>query len=267
MAENMYHEKEISSKFREALNNKEFKVFYQPKVNVETNKLQGCEALVRWIRNGTIINPGDFIPALENNGSIKELDHYVFDQVCQDIVSWKNKGYDCVRVSSNFSKLNLKDDNFPQKILNTISKYSVDKELIEIELTESSNYGDYSKLLNLLGRMKENGITTSIDDFGVGFSSLELLKNHNVDVVKIDKKFIDDIEENKGNNEHTTLVKHILNTCKELNKEVICEGVESHLQRTLLKDMNCDLIQGYLYDKPLTYEEFEKRLLKPQYDK
>lgn len=265
LAEIMFHEKEISSSFNDAIKNKEFKVYYQPKVDVLTNTIKGCEALVRWEKNGKIVSPVEFIPALENSGLITKLDDYVLQQVCLDIVRWKTEGLHCVRVSTNFSKYNLQDINFAQKVLDTINKYSIDKSLIEIELTESSNCGDYDSLGSFLKIMKENNISTAIDDFGVGYSSLELLKNLNVDVVKIDKRFIDDIDLNNGENSNIILVKHILTTCSELDKEVVCEGVETLSQRAILKEMKCGIIQGYLYDKPLECKAFEEKLKNPVY--
>lgn len=261
----IYREKQIAYQFPSAIENKEFKVYYQPKINIETKKLIGCEALVRWEKDGKIISPIEFIPILEKTSLIKQLDFYVMEQVCKDINTWKAKGLTPVKVSSNFSKLHINDVDFPDKIIRTLNKYNTERNLFELELTETETYNGYSNLIRLLDIMKANKISTSIDDFGIGFSSLSLLKNSNFSVVKIDKSFIDDIEINNGLNKDTLLIQNIINTCHALDKEVICEGVENDNQKNILLKMGCSVIQGYLYDKPLPFEEYEKRLINPDY--
>lgn len=265
IANEIYKEKQISYLFNGAIENKEFKVFYQPKINLKTKRLIGCEALVRWERNGEVVPPDEFIPVLEKTGLIKILDFYVMNQVCHDINSWCLKGLKCVPVATNFSKIHIHDYDFADQIIEVLNKHNTEKSLFELELTESANYEDYGSLLRFLELMHQNGIITAIDDFGIGYSSLSLLKNKNVKIVKIDKSFIDDIEKNNGDNEHTRLVQSIVQTCHALDKEVVCEGCENENQKKILEKMDCLIIQGFLYDKPLTYEEFEKRLENPEY--
>lgn len=265
IADALYSEKEVSFRFRDAIENREFKVYYQPKVNMLTNTMTGCEALVRWERDGSVIKPNLFISSLEKSGLIMELDCYVLEQVCRDIKKWSEKGLKCVPVSSNFSKINLSNPLFSENVIGVVNRHRIDRSLLEFELTESTNHDDYEALINFLDDMGDAHITTAIDDFGIGYSSLELLKNPNVNIVKLDKKFIDNIELNNGSNNNQTLVKNIVHTCYDMKKQVVCEGVENEEQRKLLIDMNCKVIQGYLYDKPLSEEEFEKRLLNPVY--
>lgn len=255
----------ISFLFQSALENGEFKVYYQPKVDVNTKKLTGCEALIRWEHNGIIEYPSAFVPTLEKTGLITYLDYYVLNKVCREINSWKTKGFTCVPVSINFSKHHLRNPHFTEEILQAIIHNNTDKSLIEIELTESENFEDYDSLIKFIKHMYNNGIRTSIDDFGIGYSSLALLKNENVRIVKIDKSFVEKIAENDGNNTHSVLLKSMITTCHELGKDVICEGIETPEQLAILKGLDCSIIQGFYFDKPLTTFEFESRLRNPIY--
>lgn len=259
-------EKKIAYQFNDAIMNHEFKVVYQPKVYLQSHKLTGCEALVRWYHEGRVIPPAEFISTLETTGLIKELDFYVMNQVCLDINSWKAKGIKCVPVSTNFSKINLNNPDFAKDVLQMLSLNNTDRNLLQLELTESENFDDYDSLSKFLQVMHDNGIKTAIDDFGIGYSSLSLLKNKNVQIVKLDKTFVDNIQLNDGNNPHATLARHIIMTCHDLNKEVICEGIETPEQLKIISDLNCSVIQGFIYDKPLTYNDFENRLNHPEYE-
>ncbi len=249
----------------QALKNGEFLVYYQPKVNIKTNTLCGCEALVRWLHEGELIPPVKFIPILENNGSINELDFYVFRKVCSDISEWLKKGIEPVRVSSNFSKLHLKDSNFAEKITNIIEEYGIDPKYVEVELTESSAYDDFPALAEFVKRMKNEGIFTSMDDFGTGYSSLSMLRDLDVDVIKIDKSFIDDLDNTGSANKK--MIGNIVRMIHDLDREVICEGIETDEQVDFLKKINCFAAQGFLYDTPLPHDKFEKRLVDPVYMK
>ncbi len=262
----IYRENKIAYLFSGALENEEFKVYYQPKIDLTTRSLVGCEALVRWEHSGVMTNPSEFIPVLEKTGLITQLDYYVMKKVCMDINSWKAKGLDCVPVAVNFSKHHLSDAAFSEKILNILNINNTDRSLFELELTESENFEDYDSLLRFLEIMKNNGIKTAIDDFGIGYSSLSLLKNTNVKIVKIDKSFIDNITQFGGNNQHAILTRNIVRTCRDLNKEIICEGVETKEQLDILQKMDCTIIQGFYFDRPLTYKGFEERLKNPFYD-
>lgn len=265
MAKEAYLDKEVSIHFLDALKNDEFIVHYQPKVDAVSNTLTGTEALVRWVRNGEIVNPIKFIPSLERAGFITQLDFYVFEQVCKDINSWVEQGLTPVPVSSNFSKLHLRNPFFAENILYLLSRYNIDPTLIEIELTESAGFEDYDTFRQFLKQMHDAGIKVAIDDFGVGYSSLDFLKDDNVTVVKIDKSFIDNIEVDNGDNVNAKFMSNITQICHAMNKQIVCEGVEREDQREILLAMNCNEIQGFLYDKPLPKSEFEKRLASPDY--
>ncbi|SHK27812.1 bifunctional diguanylate cyclase/phosphodiesterase [Fibrobacter sp. UWB12] len=258
MLDRAYHEKEISSLFREALRRKEFIVYYQPKVSVKDQKLCGCEALVRWNRNGKIIAPVEFLPILEKEATICQLDFYVFRKVCEDIRSWIDAGMEPVRVSSNFSRHHLRNPHLMENILNIMKEFKIDSKYIEIELTEASDFEDKVSMQKFVNGLRENNINVSIDDFGTGYSTFSAIKDLNVNVIKLDKSLLDHIGDETHHDE--VVIKNMVNMINELNLEVVAEGVENSKQLDFLQDAKCSTIQGFLFDKPLSKEEFEKRL-------
>lgn len=261
LLEEAIHKKKISTLFPSALDNGEFVVYYQPKVRLSDNKLCGCEALCRWIRDGKIVPPMDFIPVLETEGSICRLDFYVFEAVCADIKRWLEMGLDPVRVSVNFSKRHLHNQRLADRILGIIRKYGIDGRYIEVELTEMTGAEDLTAMSVFVDKMKDNGVATSIDDFGTGYSSLNLLKDLDVDVIKLDKSFFTNINDADGGiSTDRIVVKNIVNMVNELNMEAVSEGVETHAQAEFLRKMKCSMAQGFLFDRPLPKDEFEKRL-------
>ena len=258
MLEDAYHEKEILSLFREALRRKEFIVFYQPKVSVKDQKLCGCEALVRWNRNGQIIPPSEFLPILEKETSICQLDFYVFRKVCEDLRSWIDAGINPVRVSSNFSRHHLGNPNLTEDILAIMKEYQIESKYIEIELTETSNFEDKVAMQKFVNGLRQHGITVSIDDFGTGYSTFAAIKDLNVNVIKLDKSLLDHIGDEKYHDE--VVIKNMVNMINELHLEVVAEGVENSKQLDFLQNAKCSIIQGFIFDKPLSKEDFEKRL-------
>lgn len=258
-------EQQIAAEFPDAIKNREFMVYYQPKVDLQTNEMCGCEALVRWNKDGKIISPGEFISVLEQDGSVCALDFYMLDSVCRDIKRWKEQGLEPVTVSVNFSKIHLHNPNIAEDILGIINKYGIESRYIEIELTEMSDYNDYDAFKNLVTKMKDSGVMTSIDDFGTGYSSLNLLTDFMFDIVKLDKSFIDNIIKNNSATDEI-VVRNIVKMLKELDMKAIAEGVETTEQARFLKDIDCNVVQGYLYDKPLPPDDFEKRLRAKKYN-
>lgn len=260
MIEKANKEKTIVAMLPEAIDNKEFQIYFQPKVNISDNTISGCEALVRWGKDGQIIPPMDFIPVLEDDGIVCELDFYVFEECCRIIRGWIDKGYKPCNVAINFSKLHLRNPDTAEKIFEIIEKYQIDESLIEIELTELSGHDSFESLIELIDKLKERGISSSIDDFGTGYSSLNLLKSLNIDVVKIDKSFVDCI--NESNNKARTLLKNIVDMIHAMEYKIIAEGVETVEQLDFLKEINCEMVQGYMFEKPLPAFEFQKCLEK-----
>ena len=253
------HQREISTEFHNAMRNRELVVFYQPKVSLENNRINGAEALARWVRHKTIIPPMDFIPILEREGTICELDFYVFETACNDISEWLKAGITPVRISSNFSKLHLRNEDFADRILEILHKYEIDGKYIEVELTEVSDFDDTIAMQKFIDIMRKNGIGVAIDDFGTGYSTLNVLKDYNISVVKIDKSLLNNIGKENSNDE--IVLRNVVKMARELDKDVIAEGVETQEQADYLKGINCGSAQGFLFDKPLVRDDFLKRLV------
>ena len=250
---------DISIAFPKALKQGDMIVYYQPKVSLKDNSLCGCEALVRWVRDGLIVPPMDFIPALEREGTICDLDMYVFEKVCKDIRRWLDHGMKPVRVSVNFSKLHFKDERFAEHILDIIHRQGIPATYIEIELTEASGFESFDSFVEFSRIMRDNGIEVSIDDFGTGYSSLIVLKILDVDIIKLDKSFIDTIRNEDVQDE--VFIRNIVNMINELGMRVVAEGVETDTQVEFLKKIDCAAVQGYYYDRPMPRDRFEDRLL------
>ncbi|MBR4769112.1 MAG: GGDEF domain-containing protein, partial [Lachnospiraceae bacterium] len=259
----VYQQKQIAEQFPDALANKEFKVFYQPKVDTKTNNIIGAEALVRWLSNGEIIPPGEFIPIIESDGNIVKLDFYVLENVCSDIRSWIDSGIEPVRISTNFSRRNLSDPEFAEHILGVIEKYHVPREYIEVEVTETTDEEESGLLSRFMHKMHDAKVTTAIDDFGTGYSSLNILRDFPVDVLKIDKSFIDHHTNTLRDN---VVLSNVVKMAQELHMDVITEGVENWDQVEFLKNIGSNVVQGFLFDKPMPEESFKKRLQMKHYD-
>ncbi|MGN0143189.1 MAG: putative bifunctional diguanylate cyclase/phosphodiesterase [Roseburia sp.] len=253
--ERLYKEKQVAFRFEQAIREKEFLVYYQPKVCLNDYGLAGAEALTRWKHQGVMISPGDFIPVYEQNGMICTLDFYVLEQVCQDIVKWQEKGFRPLRVSVNFSRRHLFNPNLAEDIVAVLDRYGVDRDRIEIELTETADEEEGGLLIAFVKKMREYHVATSIDDFGTGYSSLNLLRSFPADVLKIDKSFIDELGE-----VDRVVLSNIIRMASELKMDVIAEGVENRQQMEYLKSIHCDMVQGFLFDRPLPEDAFEERI-------
>ena len=254
------HVKEIEMMFPSAIENEEFKVFYQPKTQLNNYQLAGAEALCRWFRNGKVISPGEFIPVLEGSKAICTLDFYMLDHVCRDIRRSLDEGREAVKVSVNLSRLHLGDEDLLDSILRIIDKYKVPHHFIEIELTETTTDVDYEELKKIVYGLREQDISTSVDDFGVGYSSLNLIREMPWNVLKIDKSFLPTQEEENNDPSKVKMLRHIITMSQDLGLECIVEGVETAEQVKLLKDCKCYLAQGFYFDRPLPVKEFEQKL-------
>ncbi len=253
------NESRVRRHFTQALEKGEFQAFYQPKVSVKTGKIVGAEALCRWIRNGKTIPPMEFIPILEKHKDINRLDYYMLTRVCKDIRKWLGEGRDIVRISVNFSRKDLVEQDILEKVVDILRENDVPHKYIEIELTETTSEGDYQKLKKLVEDFKAVGIHTSIDDFGVGYSSLNIIRELPWDVMKIDRSLLPETDSEKVDSS-TGLYKHIAAMASDMGIECLTEGVESQEQVKILKENSCAYAQGFYYDKPLPREEFEKRM-------
>ncbi|MCR5122030.1 MAG: EAL domain-containing protein [Ruminococcus sp.] len=249
----------VQQLFPEALRNEEFHVFYQPKVNILTGELAGAEALCRWFRNGSIVPPIDFIPMLEETNDICKLDFYMLEHVCMDIRRWIDEGRDIVRISVNLSRKHMMDIDLLGRITGIVDKYDIPHKYIEIELTETTSDVEFNDLKRVVSGLQKVGIFTSVDDFGVGYSSLNLIRAIPWNGLKIDKSFIP-IAADNADSSRSIMFKHVIAMAKELGLECIAEGVETEQQLEIMQENGCDFAQGFFYDKPIPYEEFIKRL-------
>ena len=261
--EKMLEQKEQAMKIRHvfpmALQNEEILVFYQPKISVTTNTIVGAEALSRWYHNGKLIMPMDFIPVLEQSMDICRLDFYVLDHVCSDIRRWLNEGKPVVRISINLSRRHLIDLDLLDHILSIVDRHQVPHHLIEIELTETTTDVEFKDLKRIVTGLQEAGIYTSVDDFGIGYSSLNLIREIPWNILKVDKNFLP-LNDHGGQDRLNVMFRHVVNMAKEMGLTCVAEGVESSDQVDVLRHNGCDIAQGFYYDKPLSVREFEIRL-------
>ncbi|SFH45061.1 diguanylate cyclase (GGDEF) domain-containing protein [Lachnospiraceae bacterium NLAE-zl-G231] len=253
----MKQEHELNAMFRGALENGDFKVYFQPKVSLEDEKTAGAEALVRWQHpEEGMISPGDFIPLFEKNGNICRLDCYVFEEVCRTIDRWRREGRKLFPVSVNLSRQHFKRNDFLNQFADVAAKYRIPEGLLELELTESIFFDDNSIAMvrESINRMHELGFKCSLDDFGSGFSSLGLLKEFDVDTIKLDRRFFLDMSKPKAED----VVECLIDLAGRLKVKTVAEGIETQEQIDFLKQIHCDMVQGFFYSRPLRAEEFEE---------
>lgn len=240
----------------EALENNEFKVFYQPKVNTETGEIEGAEALVRWIRpNGEIIPPSKFVPLFEQNGFIADMDFAVYRSAVADIRRWLRDGAKVPLISLNVSRHHMRDENFPEKICALVDNLGVPRDKIELEITESMLTENMNKLIDTMKTLKDAGFRISVDDFGSGYSSLNLITVLPFHTLKIDGGFF---LRNELTEKNKKVISSIVELAKGLNCSTVSEGVETDEQVEFLRRIGCDMIQGYYYYKPMPAKDFEE---------
>lgn len=248
----------IVSSMETALKEREFQVYYQPKVGLKTNKTCGAEALIRWLpKDGSMIYPDEFIPLFEKNRYITKIDFYVFDEVCKFINENRNLLKDVV-VSVNLSTVTLLLPDLHQLLLRIIHKYGIDVHQVELEITESAFVDNLETVIQQVNLLKSVGFIMALDDFGSGISSLNQLKNIDLDVIKLDKGFLSEsLEKNKG----VIVVENVVTLAKNLGLTIVAEGVETQADYQKLSDLECDIVQGYYFAKPMTAEQFKTFLI------
>lgn len=253
---NYNHKMKLASDLPSALKSKEIKVFYQPKIESMTGKIAGGEALVRWQKpDGTFIYPNDFIPYFEESGLIVDVDFYVYNEVFSSIRNRLDRGLSVVPVSMNISRVHLESENLILYIKSLFSKYKISPEYVEFELTESVYMENYENALKLITELRKMGVKISMDDFGSGYSSLNMLNNIPIDVLKIDKVFLG--KENKSLEEsQKIIIRAVIEMASKLHMRTVCEGVESSEQNEFLTSIGCDMIQGFFYQKPMPESDF-----------
>ncbi len=248
---------DIVSRMESAIHKHEFKLHYQPKVDLNTLKVTGAEALVRWIpENGPRFYPNDFIPIFEANGFIADLDFYVFDETCR-FIKENRDNFDVPSIAVNLSGLTLMRDDLVDVLMGKLNVHNIEPTAIDVEITESALFGDTKRYAEQVRWLKRSGFRVSMDDFGAGVSSLNQLAMMDVDVIKLDKAFLDhNIDESKG----AFVVESVINMSKQLNMEVVTEGVETPRQAQRLKELGCDIAQGYYFDRPMDENVFKDLL-------
>lgn len=259
----LFREKYLEDRMENALINDEFIVHLQPKYSSSDQKIGGAEALVRWnsVEEGMIF-PDEFIPLFEKNGFIVRLDLWVFEQVCKMIRRWMDDGRDLIKVSVNCSRVHLRDPHFLKLYTDIADKYNVPKNMLEIELTESIVMEDAKRLSKIICDIHDIGFGCSMDDFGSGYSSLNLIRDIRVDTLKLDKIFFGSCE---GDEKRTrSVIESIINMAKSLDMKTVAEGVECEKHVHMLIQMGCDYIQGYVFAKPMSMTDFEKLLFNQQ---
>ena len=247
MNERALQQLDLDRRLQRALEAREFVLHFQPKKNIATGKLTGCEALLRWqTPDGSLVAPLEFVPALEASGLIRPVGEWVLHAACRQIAEWRSAGIDPLPVSVNLSSKQFSQRNIASVVENALRDHAVDARLLEIELTETTATQN-GETGSALEKLKALGVTIAIDDFGTGKAALTDLKRLPIDVLKIDNSFVDGLPENT---EHATMAKAIITMAHSLGLKVIAEGVEKESQVAFLAENGCDEMQGYLLGKP-----------------
>lgn len=245
---------EVSMK--KALKNGEFTMFLQPKYDIKTKEVTGAEALARWITpDGEIIPPVKFIPLAEENGFVKNIDYYIWEETCKTIKDWIDAGFNPLPVSVNVSRIHLENFDFIDKLNSLIDTYGIPKNLLEIEITETIQNNNTDKSII---EIKNNGFTLLMDDFGSGYSSLKMISTTPFDILKIDRAFLSEfISSDKGKK----IISHTIDMSQDIGIDIIAEGVEDTAQEKFLLDNGCKVAQGFLFSKPIPVPDFNKKYI------
>lgn len=264
MSDEILRKTEISNALRNALNNDEFILYYQPQVDIKTGRIICFEALLRWKHpEWGMVGPNEFIPIAEETGLIIPIGEWVLKNACRQNKVWKDQGYKYDSIAVNVSSVQLQQSNFLEIIERILNEVDLDPQFLELEITESILMKYIEWNVKILSGLKSMGIKISIDDFGTGYSSLNYLKRLPINAIKIDKSFIDGIHLNSSDN---SIVEGIILLAHKMELDVVAEGVEVIGQLNILKDMRCDTIQGYYFSKPYTAEEIEELVKKGYFE-
>ena len=252
-------DKMLTDSMESALENNEFKAVYQPKYDTKTQRIVGAEALVRWVRpDGKIISPNRFISLFEGNGQISKLDNYMFKTVCRFLRDMVKKGISPPPISVNFSRAHLYELDFAENLLKTAKEHQIPSTLLEIELTESAFINNQDLLIKIIADLHDRGFLVSIDDFGSGYSSLNMIKDVEFDIMKLDRGFLSSTEDNQR---ATDIIKCMIELANSLGIETLAEGVETEEQYKFLYDIGCNMIQGYYFSRPVDGDKLVEMMI------
>ncbi|MRH44495.1 EAL domain-containing protein [Aquibacillus halophilus] len=250
----------LQNDLRKALVKDQFELYYQPKVDAQTNQIVGAEALIRWHHpNRGLVPPDDFIHLAEELGLIVPIGEWVLRSVCRQLKLWQEEGYQSLKVSLNFSVRQLLQTDIVETISTVLQENRIEGKWLEIEITESMLIEQEAETLKTIEAIRQLGVHIALDDFGTGYSSLGYLRKYKFSTIKLDKLFVKDVHINE---ESAAITQFITNLSKQLNMNVVAEGVEYEEQLTILRQLKCDELQGYLFSKPKPVNEFEKMLNK-----
>ncbi len=255
MGKALEHEQKIVNEMADALEEEQFVVYLQPKYNLKTNKPEGAEALIRWNHpEEGMISPGFFIPVFERNGFIERLDYYVWEKVCALLQKWIAQGLNPCPISVNLSRINTYNPRLAELICGLTAKYGIPNELLQLELTESAYTDNQAMIQETMDKLHRRGFTILMDDFGSGYSSLNILKDLDVDILKIDMGFMTG---GKRPGRGESIISSVVRMAKWLNIPVVAEGVEKLEQVKFLREIGCEYVQGYYFAKPMPTEQYE----------
>ena len=243
----------LESRLREGLQRGEIHVFYQAKINPLLGHVVGMEALVRWITDGELVPPDLFIPLAEESDLIDEIGRYVVTEACRQSRIWREKGYPELQMAVNLSVMQLSNPDLPDEIASVLEKTHMPARLLCLEITEGVMMMDPEITIDVLNRLKALGCQIAADDFGTGYSSLSYLQKFPIDVVKLDRSFVRNLNKDRDT---YIIVSAVVRLAQTLGMKVVAEGVESRAEEQLLAQMACDEIQGFLYSRPVNADEF-----------
>ncbi len=251
----------IESHMHQALKDKEFRMFLQPKMDMRTGKLGGAEALVRWIpKDGTIIYPNQFIPLFESNGFCSSLDMYMVENVCRKIREWIDAGITPVPISVNQSKILFYEEDYVENLCAVLERYRIPGDLITLEILEGLAAGNIDELNEKIDQLKEKGFRISMDDFGSGYSSFNTLGKLHIDELKMDRVFLSAIT-GKEDERQKIIMAQVVDLAKKLRISTVAEGVETKENETLIRTLGCGYGQGYYYSRPIDEDEFDRKYM------
>ncbi|MBR5932464.1 MAG: EAL domain-containing protein [Treponema sp.] len=259
MHQKLKKEIEITAQLEPAMERDEFQLYYQPQYSAHTNALCGAEALCRWVKaDGTVVSPTDFIPLSEKNGFIKILDEVIWEKAFKNIRTWIDRGLKIVPTSINISRVTISSDNLVYAIARLQDKYNIPAEYVHFEITESAYMNNQHDLINRVNRIRDMGFKVAMDDFGSGYSSLNTLKDIPIDILKLDMGFVRD---NSNMERGGTIISSVARMVQALNLVTVAEGVETEDQAMFLKSIGVEILQGYLFSKPIPQKDYENKLM------
>lgn len=257
MRRQLMRERQVENDIVGALENGELVLYIQPKVNMSTGRIIGGEALVRWLHpEKGLVSPGEFIPVLEKNGFIINVDEYIWEKVFAYLGKLKEEGRELVPISINVSRLHAYDTQLAENLIRLREKYDVPAQFVPLELTESAFLEDEKGMYQRMENLRSQGFLVSMDDFGTGYSTMNMLKNQTLDEIKIDREFIRDLEKDKSQ----IIIRNTIAMLQQLGAHIVIEGVETEEQKEFLLGCNCTDVQGFLFYRPMPVEEFDKLL-------